>query len=131
MRDADNSNERAPRIVPGEPARASSARERCKAGPDRQAHGLNHKRAAALFVPGATACNSGRNSMDKQRKSAAELAGMVTKMIGVGGLEVVVNSDPVDGWRRTVVKAPRTAERFQHLAEKTAEKLRSKYSLPA
>jgi hypothetical protein len=36
MRDADNSNERAPRIVPGEPARASSARERCKAGPDRQ-----------------------------------------------------------------------------------------------
>jgi hypothetical protein len=51
--------------------------------------------------------------MDKQRKSAAELAGMVAKMIGVGGLEVVVNPDPVEGWRPTVVKAPRTVERFQ------------------
>jgi hypothetical protein len=69
--------------------------------------------------------------MDKQRKSAAELAGMVAKMIGVGGLEVVVNPDPVEGWRPTVVKAPRTVERFQHLAEKTAERLRGEYSLPA
>jgi hypothetical protein len=56
--------------------------------------------------------------MDKQRKSAAELAGMVTEMIGVGGLEVVVNTDPLDGWRPKVVKASRTVERFQHLAEK-------------
>jgi hypothetical protein len=69
--------------------------------------------------------------MDKQRKSAADLADMVTKMIGVGGLEVVVNSDPVDGWRPKVVKAPRTVERFQHLAEKTAEGLRGKYDLAA
>jgi hypothetical protein len=69
--------------------------------------------------------------MDKQRKSAAELAGMVAKMIGVGGLEVVVNPDPVEGWRPIVVKAPRTVERFQHLAEKTAERLRGEYSLPA
>jgi hypothetical protein len=69
--------------------------------------------------------------MDKQRKSAAELADMVTKMIGVDGLEVVVNSDPVDGWRPKVVKAPRTVERFQHIAEKTAEGLRGKYGLAA
>jgi hypothetical protein len=69
--------------------------------------------------------------MDKQRKSAAELADMVTKMIGVGGLQVVVNPDPVDGWRPTVVNAPRTVERFQHLAEKTAEKLRGQYDLAA
>jgi hypothetical protein len=69
--------------------------------------------------------------MDKQRKSATELADMVTKMIGVGGLKVVVNSDPVDGWRPKVVKAPRTVERFQHLAEKAAEGLRGKYDLAA
>jgi hypothetical protein len=69
--------------------------------------------------------------MDKQRKSAAELADMVTKMIGVGGLKVVVDPDPVDGWRPTIVKAPRTVERFQHLAEKTAEGLRGKYDLAA
>jgi hypothetical protein len=69
--------------------------------------------------------------MDKQSKSAAELAGMVTKMIGVGGLQVVVNPDPVDGWRPTVAKAPRTVERFQHLADKVAERLRGKYSLLA
>jgi hypothetical protein len=69
--------------------------------------------------------------MDKQRKSEAELAGMVTKMIGVRGLQVVVNSDPIDGWRPTVVKAPRTPERFQHLADKTAERLRGKYDLAA
>jgi hypothetical protein len=56
---------------------------------------------------------------------------MVTKMIGIGGLEVVVNPDPVDGWRPTVVKAPRTVERFQHLAERTAESLRGKYDLAA
>jgi hypothetical protein len=69
--------------------------------------------------------------MDKQRKSAAELAGMVTKLIGVGGLQVVVNPDPVEGWRPTVVKAPRTPERFQHLADKTAERLRGEYELAA
>jgi hypothetical protein len=69
--------------------------------------------------------------MDKQHKSAAELAGMVTKMIGIPGLQVVVNPDPADGWRPTVVKAPRTVERFQHLAEKTAERLRDKYDLAA
>jgi hypothetical protein len=69
--------------------------------------------------------------MDKQRKSAAELADMVTKMIGVGGLQVVVDPDPADGWRPTIVKAPRTVERFQHLAEKTAEGLRGKYDLAA
>jgi hypothetical protein len=69
--------------------------------------------------------------MDKQRKSAAELAGMVTQMIGVRGLQVVVKPDPSEGWRPTVVKAPRTVERFQHLAEKTAERLRGKYDLAA
>jgi hypothetical protein len=36
--------------------------------------------------------------MDKQRVSGTELAGMVTKMIGVGGLQVAVNPDPVVGW---------------------------------
>jgi hypothetical protein len=75
--------------------------------------------------------NSGRNQMDKQRKSAAELAGMVTKMIGIPGVQVVVNPDPAEGWRPSVVKAPRTVERFQHLAEKTAERLRDKYDLAA
>jgi hypothetical protein len=67
--------------------------------------------------------------MDKQRMSGAELAGMVTKMIGVGGLHVVVNPDPVVGWRPTVLQAPRRPERFQHLADKTAERLRDKYDL--
>jgi hypothetical protein len=67
--------------------------------------------------------------VEKQRKSASELAGMVTKMIGVHGLQVVVKPDPVEGWRPTVVKAPRTVDRFQHLAEKTAERLRGAYAL--
>jgi hypothetical protein len=83
-----------------------------------------------LLVPGTCSEQEGI-WMDKQRMSAAELAGMVTKMIGVGGLQVVVNPDPVEGWRPTVVEAPRTPERFQHLANKTAEKLRGKYDLAA
>jgi hypothetical protein len=48
--------------------------------------------------------------MNKQRKSAAELAGME---------------------RAESVKAPRTVERFQHSAEKMAEGLRGKYDLVA
>ena len=67
--------------------------------------------------------------MDKQRATGTELAGMVTKMIGVGGLHVVVNADPVEGWRPTVLQAPRTPDQFQHLAEKSAERLREKYDL--
>jgi hypothetical protein len=85
-----------------------------------------------LLVPVAHGLQDGNSEgiqMDKQRKSAAELAGMVTNMIGVAGLQVVVNPDPAEGWRPTVVRAPRTVERF--LAEKTAERLRDKYELAA
>jgi hypothetical protein len=67
--------------------------------------------------------------MDKESMTGAELAGMVTKMIGVGGVHIVVNPDPVEGWRPTVLQAPRTPDRFQHLAEKTAERLRERYDL--
>jgi hypothetical protein len=49
--------------------------------------------------------------VDTHRKSATGLAGMVAKMIGVGGLQVILNRDPAEGWRPTVVKAPRACVR--------------------
>jgi lipoate-protein ligase B len=58
-----------------------------------------------LLLPSSSDATQEGIWMEKQSKSAAELAGMVEKMIGVHGLQVVVNPDPVEGWR------PRAAHR--------------------
>jgi hypothetical protein len=65
----------------------------------------------------------------KERKTAKELADLIAARIGVGGVFVAVNKDPVYGWHPTVMAAPAAAYNCQVMAEKIAEELRAKYEL--
>ncbi len=67
--------------------------------------------------------------MQKEQKSAQELADLVAARIRVGGVLVSVHEDPAYGWHPTVVTAPAAASLCQVLAEEIAAELRSKYAL--
>jgi hypothetical protein len=69
--------------------------------------------------------------MQKQQKTAQELADMITQRIDLGGIFIAVNRDPAHGWHPTVVTAPSQAIRCQQLAESIAADLRATYDLKA
>ena len=65
-------------------------------------------------------------TMQKQHKTARELADMIAARINVGGIHVAVNPDPVYGWHPTVITVPSEAIKCQQLA---AQELRATYDL--
>jgi hypothetical protein len=67
--------------------------------------------------------------MAKQGKTARELADLIAQQIGIGGVMVAVNPDPIYGWHPTVITAPAQAINAQILAEKAAQELRALYDL--
>ncbi len=67
--------------------------------------------------------------MEKQQKTAKELADMIAARIDIGGVHVTVNPDPVYGWHATVITAPSQAIKCQQLAEEIATELRATYEL--
>jgi hypothetical protein len=67
--------------------------------------------------------------MNKERKSASELARLVADRMGMAGVTIAVHSDPVYGWHPTALTIPADAIEAQHAAERAAEELRPLYDL--
>jgi hypothetical protein len=67
--------------------------------------------------------------MEKRKKTALELADMISQRINIGGIFVVVHKDPAYGWHPTVMTAPAKAINCQMLAEEIAKELRVEYDL--
>ena len=67
--------------------------------------------------------------MERQQKTARELADMIAARINIGGVYVTVNRDPAYGWHPTVMVAPSQAVRCQQFAEEIAAELREIYDL--
>ena len=68
-------------------------------------------------------------TMVKERKTARELASMITSQIGVDHLDIAVRSDHAFGWQPTVVFAQSNALGFQRRAEEIAQRLRVQFDL--
>jgi hypothetical protein len=67
--------------------------------------------------------------MQKEKKTAQELADMIQAEINVGGTFIKVHPDNAYGWHPTVVAAPQNAHALQKAAETIAARLRAKYEL--
>jgi hypothetical protein len=67
--------------------------------------------------------------VDKKAKTDAELEDMILQRLLIGGVFVSVRSDPILGWRPTVVTAPKHAKNAQDLADKIAAELRKHFTL--
>jgi hypothetical protein len=67
--------------------------------------------------------------MEKQKKTAQELADMISQRLNVGGIFVAVHKDPAYGWHPQVMTRPAAAINCQLLAEEIAKELRVKYDL--
>ena len=67
--------------------------------------------------------------MDKKAKTDAELEDMILQRLLIGGVFVSVRSDPILGWRPTVVTAPKHAKNAQDLADRIAADLRKQFTL--
>jgi hypothetical protein len=67
--------------------------------------------------------------MQKENKTAQELADMISLKINVGGTFIKVHPDKVHGWHPAVVAAPQNAYALQKAAETIATRLRTKYEL--
>jgi len=65
----------------------------------------------------------------KKAKTDAELEDMILQRLLIGGVFVSVRSDPILGWRPTVVTAPKHAKNAQDLADKIAAELRKQFTL--
>jgi len=65
----------------------------------------------------------------KQRKTADQLAEMISGRIGVSGVRVRVREDHADGWCPTIVAAPSNELGFQRRAEEIARLLRLDFDL--
>ena len=65
----------------------------------------------------------------KEKKTAQELADMISAGINLGGTFVKVHADPVYGWHPTVITTPGDVIRCQQLAEDIARELRTEYDL--
>src|SRR5262249_11774496 len=68
-------------------------------------------------------------TMQKEKKTAQELADMIQAEINVAGTFVKVHPDKVYGWHPTVFAAPQNAGALQMEAERIAAQLRTKYEL--
>jgi hypothetical protein len=69
------------------------------------------------------------DTMEKEEKTAQELADMILAEINVGGTHIKVHADPIYGWHPTVVAVPEKAHALQKEAENIAVRLRTKYKL--
>jgi len=67
--------------------------------------------------------------VDKTAKTDTELEDMILQRLLIGGVFVSVRSDPILGWRPTVVTAPKHAKNAQDLAERIAAELRKRFKL--
>jgi hypothetical protein len=67
--------------------------------------------------------------MQKEKKTAQELADMIQAEINVAGTFVQVHTDKAYGWHPTVFAAPENAHTFQMEGERIAARLRTKYDL--
>jgi hypothetical protein len=67
--------------------------------------------------------------MQKEKKTARELADMIQAEINVGGIFIKVHPDKVYGWHPTVAAGPQNAYALQIEAERIAAQLRTKYDL--
>jgi hypothetical protein len=68
-------------------------------------------------------------TMQKEKKTAQELADMIQAEINVAGTFVKVHPDKVYGWHPTVFAAPQNASALQMEAQRIAARLRTKYDL--
>ena len=67
--------------------------------------------------------------MNKEQKSARELAELVAQRINMTGVRVEVHPDPAYGWHPTVFTTPSNAVIAQNAAERAAQELRPLYDL--
>jgi len=67
--------------------------------------------------------------MLKTRKTARELADMITAQLGVGGLAIGVRKDHAYGWQPLVEYSPGNQLGFQRRADEIADRLREQYDL--
>lgn len=67
--------------------------------------------------------------MLKTRKTAQELADLITAQIGVGGLSIGVRKDHAYGWQPMIEYAPGNQLGFQRRADEIADRLRQDYEL--
>ncbi|MGO9847000.1 MAG: hypothetical protein ACLPKT_10480 [Methylocella sp.] len=67
----------------------------------------------------------------KQKKSAEELADMISARLNIGGVFITVHKDPAYGWQPTVVTRPAAALNAQMAAEEIAKELRVEFDLAA
>jgi len=67
--------------------------------------------------------------MNKERRTAQELADLITAKIGVGGLCIRVRKDHAYGWEPTVEDSPGDKIFFQRRAEEIANRMRMDYEL--
>ena len=67
--------------------------------------------------------------MARERKTAQELADLITAKIGVHELFIRVRKDHAYGWEPTVEDAPGDIIGFQRRAEEIASRLRVQYDL--
>jgi hypothetical protein len=66
--------------------------------------------------------------MQKEEKTAQELADMISEELKIGGTFIKVHPE-VYGWHPTVVATPQNAHALQKAAETIATRLRAKYQL--
>ena len=67
--------------------------------------------------------------MARERKTAQELAELITDKVGVRDLYVRVRKDHAYGWEPTVEDAPGDLIGFQRRVEEIAHRLRMQYDL--
>jgi hypothetical protein len=68
-------------------------------------------------------------TVQKEKKTAQELADMIRAEIDVAGTFVQVRPDKAYGWHPTVFAGPQNAAALQMEAERIAGRLRTKYDL--
>ena len=67
--------------------------------------------------------------MEKEKKSARELATLVAERIGMMDVRIEVHPDPAYGWHPTVFTTPTKVVNVQNAAERAAQELRPLYEL--
>jgi hypothetical protein len=67
--------------------------------------------------------------MPKTRKTARELADLITAQMGVGGVAVGIRKDHAYGWQPMIEYSPGNQLGFQRRADQIADVLRQDYEL--
>jgi hypothetical protein len=67
--------------------------------------------------------------MDKEKKTARELADMIAARVGVGGVQIAVHKSPIYGWDANIVVVPSQAIAANQMVQQIAAELRALYDL--